>query len=91
MPANFGISSVKQEENETLKAYVQRFNTAILEVLATHQEVLVSAFTQRLRGGPLFESLAKKPITDFLHVLARDGKYMNLEDIWLVRGASMIG
>ncbi|KAL0457620.1 UNVERIFIED_CONTAM: hypothetical protein Slati_0389200 [Sesamum latifolium] len=48
-----------------------------------HQEVLVSAFTQELRGGPLFESLAKKSAVDFLDVLARAEKYMNFEDAWL--------
>ncbi|KAL0405201.1 UNVERIFIED_CONTAM: hypothetical protein Slati_3834000 [Sesamum latifolium] len=57
---------VKQEDNETLRAYVQRFNTTILEVPTAHQEVLVSAFTQGLCGGPLFESLAKNPVVDYL-------------------------
>ncbi|KAL0403980.1 UNVERIFIED_CONTAM: hypothetical protein Sradi_2038800 [Sesamum radiatum] len=71
---------IKQEENETLKAYIQCFNTATLEVPAPHQEVLVNTFTQELRGGPLFEYLAKKPTTNFLDVLVRAGKYMNLED-----------
>ncbi|KAL0448593.1 UNVERIFIED_CONTAM: hypothetical protein Slati_1415700 [Sesamum latifolium] len=79
------LFGIKQEDNETLRAYVQRFNTTILDVLTIHQEVLVSAFTQGLRGGPLFESLAKKPTTNFLDVLARAEKYMNLEDAWLVR------
>ncbi|KAL0395402.1 UNVERIFIED_CONTAM: hypothetical protein Slati_4506400 [Sesamum latifolium] len=64
----FGI---KQEEKETLRTYVQRFNTAILEVITAHQEVLVSAFTQGLQGGTLFESLAKKPAIDVLDVLAK--------------------
>ncbi|KAL0452763.1 UNVERIFIED_CONTAM: hypothetical protein Slati_1254400 [Sesamum latifolium] len=71
---------VKQEDNETPMAYAQRFNTTILEVPAAHQEVIVSIFTQRLRGGPIFESLDKKAVFDFLDVLARARKYMNLED-----------
>ncbi|KAL0301386.1 UNVERIFIED_CONTAM: hypothetical protein Sradi_6415400 [Sesamum radiatum] len=68
------------EENETLRAYLQRFNAAILEAQAAHQEVLVSAFTHGFRAGPLFKSLAKKLAIDFLDLLARARKYMNLED-----------
>ena len=64
---------------------MQHFNIAILEVPTTHQEVLVSAFTLGLHGGPFFESLAKKPATDVLDVLARVEKYMNMDDAWLVK------
>ncbi|KAL0313041.1 UNVERIFIED_CONTAM: hypothetical protein Sradi_5703400 [Sesamum radiatum] len=67
-----------------LKGLCPNFNTAILEVPIPYQEVLVSALTQGLCGGPLFEYLAKKPAIDFLDVLARAEKYMNLEDAWLV-------
>ncbi|KAL0434018.1 UNVERIFIED_CONTAM: hypothetical protein Slati_2736100 [Sesamum latifolium] len=74
------LFAIKQDERDTLRAYVQRFNTVVLEVPAPHQEVLVSAFTQGLRGGPLFDSLAKRPAVDFLDVLARIEKCMNLED-----------
>ncbi|KAL0405136.1 UNVERIFIED_CONTAM: hypothetical protein Slati_3827500 [Sesamum latifolium] len=74
------LFGIKQEEKETLRTYAQHFNIAILEVPTVHQQVLVSAFTQGLRGGPLFESLAKKPTTDFLDVPVRAEKHMNLED-----------
>ncbi|KAL0309067.1 UNVERIFIED_CONTAM: hypothetical protein Sradi_5849000 [Sesamum radiatum] len=73
----FGINL---EEKETLRAYVQRFNTVILEVPTAHHEVLVSAFTQGLREGPLFKSLPKKPAANFFDVLARAKKYINLEN-----------
>ncbi|KAL0451239.1 UNVERIFIED_CONTAM: hypothetical protein Slati_1102000 [Sesamum latifolium] len=82
------LFGAKQEDNETLRAYVQHFNTTILKVLTAHQEVLVSAFTQGLCGGPFFESLAKKPVVDYLDVLTRAEKYMNLEDALLVRRSS---
>ncbi|KAL0445595.1 UNVERIFIED_CONTAM: hypothetical protein Slati_1687400 [Sesamum latifolium] len=74
------LFAIKQDERETLRAYVQRFNIPVLEVPAPHQEVLINAFTQGLRGGPLFDSLAKRLAVDFLDVLARTEKYMNLED-----------
>ncbi|KAL0430719.1 UNVERIFIED_CONTAM: hypothetical protein Sradi_0697900 [Sesamum radiatum] len=76
---------IKQEEKETLMDYVQRFNIAIFEVSAARKKVLVSAFTQGICRRPLFESLAKKPATNFLDVLARAKIYMNLEDAWLVK------
>ncbi|KAK4397620.1 hypothetical protein Sango_1237500 [Sesamum angolense] len=76
---------IKQEDDETLRAYVQCFNTIILEVPIAHQEVLVSVFTYELHEGPLFESLAKKPVVDYLDVLAQTEKYMNLEKAWQVR------
>ncbi|KAL0288365.1 UNVERIFIED_CONTAM: hypothetical protein Sangu_2660700 [Sesamum angustifolium] len=81
--STISLFGIKQEEKETLRAYVQYFNATILEIPTAHQEVIVSAFT--LHGGPLIESLAKKPAIDFLDVLAQAEKYMNLEDAWLVK------
>ncbi|KAL0291125.1 UNVERIFIED_CONTAM: hypothetical protein Sradi_7033700 [Sesamum radiatum] len=76
------------EDDETLRACVQCFNTIILEIPIAHQEVLVSIFTYELHEGPLFESLAKKPVADYLDVLAQTEKYMNLEKAWQVRRSS---
>ncbi|KAL2231142.1 UNVERIFIED_CONTAM: hypothetical protein Sindi_1708600 [Sesamum indicum] len=59
------LFEIKQDEKETLRTYVQCFNTTIQEVPTAHQEMLVNAFTQGLHGGPLFESLAKKSTTNF--------------------------
>ncbi|KAL0405319.1 UNVERIFIED_CONTAM: hypothetical protein Slati_3845800, partial [Sesamum latifolium] len=78
--STISLFGIKQEEKETLRTYIQRFNTAVLEVPTPHQEVLVSSFTQGHRGGPLFESLAKRAAIDFLDVLAHMKKYMNLKD-----------
>ncbi|KAL2235261.1 UNVERIFIED_CONTAM: hypothetical protein Sindi_1258300 [Sesamum indicum] len=71
MKSTVSLFGVKQEEKETLRTYVQHFNSAILEVPATDWEILVSTFTKGLCGALLFESLAKKPGTNFLDVLAR--------------------
>ncbi|KAL0448292.1 UNVERIFIED_CONTAM: hypothetical protein Slati_1385600 [Sesamum latifolium] len=79
------LFEVKQEENETLRAYIECFNQAILEVPATHLEVLISAIMQGLRNRPLLESLAKKPISDFYDLLARADRYINLEDAQLIK------
>ncbi|KAL0449249.1 UNVERIFIED_CONTAM: hypothetical protein Slati_1481300 [Sesamum latifolium] len=66
------LFSIRQKEGESLKDYLQRFNTAALEVPSPTHEVKASAF--------IFKSLAKKPATKFDVLLARVAKYINMED-----------
>ncbi|KAL0445135.1 UNVERIFIED_CONTAM: hypothetical protein Slati_2236200 [Sesamum latifolium] len=74
------LFAVRQIDNEPLKEYVQRFNTAALEVPSTTQEVKASGFSQGLLDGDFFKSLSKKPVSKFGVVLARAAKYINIED-----------
>ncbi|XP_073063707.1 uncharacterized protein [Primulina eburnea] len=71
---------MKQQENETLREFVQRFNSAALEIPAATPDIMISAFTQGLRGGEFFKSLVKKPLLSYDDLLARAEKYVNLED-----------
>ncbi|XP_073049399.1 uncharacterized protein [Primulina eburnea] len=71
---------VKQQEAETLREFVQRFNNAALEIPAATPDIMISAFTQGLRGGEFFKSLVKKPPSSYDELLARAEKYVNLED-----------
>ncbi|KAL0412297.1 UNVERIFIED_CONTAM: hypothetical protein Slati_3819400 [Sesamum latifolium] len=60
--------------------YLQRFNTAALEVPLATQEVKASAFGRGLLDGDFFKYLAKKSVTKFDSLLARTAKYINMED-----------
>ncbi|XP_075500197.1 uncharacterized protein LOC142538782 [Primulina tabacum] len=71
---------MKQQEAETLREFVQRFNSATLEIPAATPDIMISAFTQGLRGGEFFKSLVKKPPSSYDDLLARAVKYVNLED-----------
>ncbi|KAK4382092.1 hypothetical protein Sango_2906700 [Sesamum angolense] len=70
----------RQKEGETLKQYLQRFNTVTLEVLSATQEAKASVFAQGLLDGDFFKSLSKKPTTKYDTFLARAAKYINMED-----------
>ncbi|XP_073049611.1 uncharacterized protein [Primulina eburnea] len=71
---------MKQQEAETLREFVQHFNNAALEIPAATPDIMISAFTQGLRGGEFFKSLVKKPPSSYDDLLARAEKYVNLED-----------
>ncbi|KAL0421335.1 UNVERIFIED_CONTAM: hypothetical protein Slati_3156400 [Sesamum latifolium] len=74
------LFAVRKKEDEPQKEYLQRFNTAALEVPAAMQEVKASAFSQGLLDGDFFKSLAKKPISKFDALLAPAAKYINMEE-----------
>ncbi|KAL0428293.1 UNVERIFIED_CONTAM: hypothetical protein Slati_3004100 [Sesamum latifolium] len=74
------LFAVRQKEDELLKEYLQRFNTAALEVPAATQEVKACAFSQGLLDGDFFKSLAKKSVSKFDALLARAAKYINTEE-----------
>ncbi|KAL0386318.1 UNVERIFIED_CONTAM: hypothetical protein Sradi_3026100 [Sesamum radiatum] len=74
------LFAIRQGEDEPLKEYLQRFNTAALEVPAATQEVKTNAFSQWLLDGDILKSLAKKPVSKFDALLAQAAKYINIEE-----------
>ncbi|XP_073133652.1 uncharacterized protein [Henckelia pumila] len=80
LKTSLSLFNLKQSEVEPLREYVQRFNTAALEVPAATADTLVNSFTQGLRGGEFFKSLVKKPPLTYDELLSRAEKYINLED-----------
>ncbi|XP_073131641.1 uncharacterized protein [Henckelia pumila] len=71
---------MKQLDQETLREFIQRFNGVALEVPTSNPDILISAFTQGLKGGEFFKSLVKKLPSSYDDLLARAEKYVNLED-----------
>ncbi|XP_073309934.1 uncharacterized protein [Primulina huaijiensis] len=70
----------QQQETETLREFIRRFNDVALDIPAASRDIMISAFTQGLRGGEFFKSLVKKPPSSYDDLLSRTEKNVNLED-----------
>lgn len=77
---------VKHQEVETLRAYVKRFNWAILEVDKEDDQVQLTAFQANLTTKDFIFSLAKTPPTTMTNLLFKAQKYMNGEDALTTKG-----
>ncbi|XP_075491166.1 uncharacterized protein LOC142529496 [Primulina tabacum] len=76
----FSLFKVKQGQDETLRAYIKRFNRVALDVPAYAPETKTTAFMQWLWEGDFFRSLKKKLPGNFEDILSRAEKYINIED-----------
>ncbi|XP_073138200.1 uncharacterized protein [Henckelia pumila] len=74
------LFEVKQVGEESLRAYIKKFNKITLEIPACAPKTRITAFTQGLREGEFFRSLLKKTPRNFEDLLARAEKYINLEE-----------
>ena len=72
--------NIKQQEDETLRSYITRFNKEALSIDEADDKILVAVFTNELRKGKFLFSLYKNDLKTMSYVLYRATKYMNMED-----------
>ena len=75
--------NIKQQEDETLRSYITRFNKEALSIDEADDKILVVAFTNRLRKGKFLFSLYKNDLKTVSDVSYKATKYMNAEDALL--------
>nr|XP_023928294.1 uncharacterized protein LOC112039644 [Quercus suber] len=80
-----GPARIWQQEDETPRSYITRFNKEALSIDEVDDKILVAAFTNGLRKGKFLFSLYKNDLKTMLEVLYRATKYMNAEDTLLAR------
>ena len=79
------LMSIKQQEEETLRSYIARFNKEALSIDEIDNKILVAAFNNGLRKGKFLFSLYKNDQKTMLDVLYNAIKYMNAEDTLLTQ------
>ncbi|XP_030923268.1 uncharacterized protein LOC115950159 [Quercus lobata] len=77
------LMNIKQQEDETLRSYITRFNKEALSIDEADDKILVTTFTNGLRKGKFLFSLYKNDPKTMSKVLYRATKYMNAEDALL--------
>ena len=77
---------MKQQEEETLRKYVKRFNKAVLEIGKADNQVIMTTFQARSNNPDLVFSLEKTPPTSMTNLLFKAQKYMNREDALTAKG-----
>ena len=78
--------SVRQQERESLRDYVERFNKAVLEINEADDQVIMTTFQAGLNNPDLIFSLGKTPSTSMTDLLFKAQKYMNGEDALTAKG-----
>ncbi|XP_075473861.1 uncharacterized protein LOC142504905 [Primulina tabacum] len=76
----FSLFEVKQGQDETLRAYIKRFNRVALDVPSCAPETKTTAFMQGLWERDFFRSVTKKLPENFEDLLSRAEKYINMEE-----------
>ena len=79
------LINIKQREGESIRAYVNRFNVAALEVRNLDQSVAMAALKGGLQKNDLLFFLEKKYPRDFVDLLARAEGYARAEEAFKMK------
>ena len=79
---SYHLLTVKQGSQESLKSYVQRFNTESLKIDIPDENFVITAFIAGLgvQSKDLMFSISKNPQASMAEVLAKAEKYINGEE-----------
>ena len=77
------LMNIKQQEDETLRSYITRFNKEALSIDEANDKILMAAFMIGLRKGKFLFSLYKNVPKNMSDALYRATKYMNTKDTLL--------
>ncbi|XP_057733871.1 uncharacterized protein LOC130949059 [Arachis stenosperma] len=70
---------IKQEVEEPLRDYIERFNKAFLEIQDLPTEAVIMGLVNGLREGPFSQSIPKRHPISLSDVQERVEKYINME------------
>ena len=76
----FYLLTVRQQEGESLREHVRRFNKVMLEIDEADDQVIMTTFQARLNNPDLIFLLGKMPPTSMTDLLFKAQKYMNEEN-----------
>lgn len=74
------LMNIRQGKDETLQAYVDRFNDESLQVEHRSDELVISAFINGLHPGVLYRKLAQSTPTTIADLLRRVEHFQKGED-----------
>ena len=87
---SYHLLTIKQNSQESLRSYVQRFNAESLKVDILDEKFAITAFIARLgvQSKDLMFSIVKNPQASMAEVLAKTEKYINGEEALLSKQRS---
>ncbi|XP_059639659.1 uncharacterized protein LOC132282045 [Cornus florida] len=74
------LLNVKQQKGESLRDYISRFNTEMLQVEEVDDKVALTAFMGGLQTSKFLFSLLKEAPTSMTELMVRAWKHMNADD-----------
>ncbi|KAL2237387.1 UNVERIFIED_CONTAM: hypothetical protein Sindi_0930400 [Sesamum indicum] len=75
------LFTIRQWEDETLKAFMGRFNNEVLEVQDLRIDMMVSILIHGLQKGPFASALARDPPTGTEQLMEMAQKYIDKEEM----------